>query len=70
MDRSSREALRRLEEITRSVATFEQVVLDDEYRRLIATVEAQPANQDGADKTAVLEQERALLAHYRDAREE
>ncbi len=45
-----------------------QVDVDEDYRRLIAIVEALPQNQSGSDKTWVWRMDRALREHYEKAK--
>lgn len=64
MDRDTKEALRLLDEVVRTVPTHEPVELDAEYRRLIEAAEALPENQDGADKSWLWNRYSAYRAHF------
>jgi hypothetical protein len=61
------DGLRALEEAT-ELAKSIRIALDEEYLRLIAIVEAMPANQSGADKSWVARMDDAFRAHYRNAK--
>jgi hypothetical protein len=61
------DGLRALEDAAVSARSI-RIDLDEEYLRTIATTEALPDNQSGADKSWVWKIEHAFREHYKRAR--